>query len=229
MATAQQDTEITLGTGRMLAIFFAFVLVCAFFFAIGFSLGRRTTLAVASGWPSASVATPATVVRPSAAKNNAAQPTPQSNSTDFSFYKAVGEKTADAATPPDAATQGSASQGSATQSSATQGSKTQSAPATAVAPVPEAPTNAVPAAPAAPAGGAFSSSYYVQVAAVSRQEDAEALVEALKKKQYPAFSANNPSADKFYHVQVGPYAEIKDAEAMRARLISDGYNPIVKK
>jgi hypothetical protein len=53
MPTAQQDTEITLGTGRMLAIFFAFVLVCAFFFAIGFSLGRRTTIAAAGGWPSA--------------------------------------------------------------------------------------------------------------------------------------------------------------------------------
>jgi cell division septation protein DedD len=69
----------------------------------------------------------------------------------------------------------------------------------------------------------------VQVAAVSRQEDAESLVEALKKKQYPAFMANNPAADKFYRVQVGPYAELKEAEAMRARLISDGYNPIVKK
>ena len=41
MPTAQQDTEITLGTGRMLALFFAFVLVCAFFFAIGFSLGQK--------------------------------------------------------------------------------------------------------------------------------------------------------------------------------------------
>ena len=70
--------------------------------------------------------------------------------------------------------------------------------------------------------------YYVQVAAVTRQEDAEALVEALKKKQYPAF-ANNASADKYYRVQVGPYADFKDAEAMRARLVSDGYNPIVKK
>ena len=69
----------------------------------------------------------------------------------------------------------------------------------------------------------------MQVAAVSRKEDADALVEALKKKQYPAFSANTNSADKFYHVQVGPYADIKEAEAMRARLIGDGYNPIVKK
>jgi cell division septation protein DedD len=69
----------------------------------------------------------------------------------------------------------------------------------------------------------------VQVAAVSRQEDADALVEALKKKRYPAFTANNTAGDKFYHVQVGPYAELKEAEAVRARLIGDGYNPIVKK
>jgi DedD protein len=204
MPTAQQDTEITLGTGRMLAIFFAFVLVCAFFFAIGFSLGRRTTIAAAGGWPSASVGTPATVVRPSAAKNAPAQPTPQSNSGDFSFYKAVGEKTADSGpTPPD--------------------TKTQPAPSTAAAPATDVPVNA--AADAAPASGG----YYVQVAAVSRQEDAGALVEALKKKQYPAFTANNASTDKFYHVQVGPYADLKEAEAMRARLIGDGYNPIVKK
>jgi hypothetical protein len=82
---------------------------------------------------------------------------------------------------------------------------------------------------ATPASGGYGSGYYVQVAAVSRKEDADALVEALKKKQYPAFSANNPSSDKFYHVQVGPYADAKDAEGMRTRLIGDGYNPIVKK
>ena len=39
----------------------------------------------------------------------------------------------------------------------------------------------------------------------------------------------NAAADQFYRVQVGPYADVKDAEAMRARLIGDGYNPIVKK
>jgi len=209
MPTAQQDTEITLGTGRMLAIFFSFVLVCAFFFSIGFSLGRRTAIAGAGSSLSAPTATPATIVRPSAAKNDATQATPPSSSSsnDFSFYKAVGEKNANAAlTPPD--------------------SKAQPAVSIAATATAEAPsTAATDAATAAPAGGG----YYVQVAAVSRQEDAESLVEALKKKQYPAFTANNPSADKFYHVQVGPYADLKDAEAMRARLISDGYNPIVKK
>jgi len=205
MPMAEQDTEITLGTGRMLALFFAFVLVCAFFFAIGFSLGRRTSMTAVASSLIAPGGTPSTIVRPSAAKNDAPQATPQSG--DFSFYKAVGEKNANAAlTPAD--------------------SKEQPATAAAATPSGEAPPKAAAETPtAAPPG----TGYYVQVAAVSRQEDAEALVEALKKKQYPAFTTNNPPTDKFYHIQVGPYGELKDAEAMRARLIGDGYNPIVKK
>ena len=200
MPTTQQDTEITLGTGRMLAIFFGLVLVCAFFFAIGFSLGRRTTIAGAGSLQSAPTAVPAATVRPSAAKNGAPQPTPQSG--EFSFYKALGEKNADAALTP-------------------RDSRAQPAASTAETP-PKSATDAATAA--SPSGG-----YYVQVAAVRRQEDAESLVGALKKKQYPAFTANSPSSDKLYHVQVGPYADLKEAEAMRARLVSDGYNPIVKK
>jgi len=207
MPTAQQDTEITLGTGRMLALFFAFVLVCAVFFAIGFSLGRRTASAGVGRLPGAAAGASADVVRPSAAKNDALQKTPRSG--DFSFYKAVGEKNANAAlAPPD--------------------TKAQPADATAGAP-PKPATDATSAAPASSTtASSTSNSYYVQVAAVTRQEDADALVEALKKKDYPAF-ANNASVDKYYRVQVGPYADFKDAEAMRARLVSDGYNPIVKK
>lgn len=204
--TAQQDTEITLGTGRMLAIFFGFVLVCAFFFAIGFSLGRKTGLAGGSVLsPTASA--PATVVRPSAAKNEAGknETTPQSG--DMSFYKSVGEKKADATLAP----QDGKTQPAASSTSTSSGDSTK-----------DATDSAAPAVPAA--GG-----YFVQVAAVSRKEDADSLVEALKKKQYPAFASNNTSADKFYHIQVGPYADMKEAEAMRARLIGDGYNPIVKK
>jgi cell division septation protein DedD len=69
----------------------------------------------------------------------------------------------------------------------------------------------------------------VQVAAVSKQDDADALVDALKKKQYPAFVATGSGADKLFRVQLGPFADIKDAEGQRTRLISDGYNPILKK
>jgi len=201
-----QDTEITLGTAHMLGIFFVLVLVCAFFFAIGFSLGRRTALAAIANPINAPAGISTTTVRPSAAKSDASTP----QSADFSFYKSVGAKNADEAF----SSQNSKSTPPATSNPA-------SPPADASATTNSAP-NAAASAPA-------SAGYYVQVAAVSRQEDAESLVEALKKKQYPAFVAGNTAGDKLYHIQVGPYAEVKDAEAMRARLISDGYNPIVKK
>jgi DedD protein len=195
MPTVEQDTEITLGTGRMLALFFGLVLICAVFFAIGFSLGKKTATVGAANVPATSKEAPAAIVRPSAAKNN------QTPAEDLSFYKTVGQKAADTGlTSPD------------------------SQPQAAATPAAE-PSKADTGAPLAPASG----SYYVQVAAVSRHEDADALVEALKKKQYPAFAATNGPTDKFYHVQVGPYADIKEAEAMRAHLVSDGYNPIVKK
>ena len=202
METVEQDTEITLGTGRMLALFFGLVLVCAVFFAIGFSLGKKAATVGSANVPATSTETPSAIVRPSAAKNTQ----PVVPATDLSFYKTVGEKTADTAlaAPPDSQPQ------------------PQAAAAPSAEPTPKTDATAAPPATA-------SGSYYVQVAAVSHQEDADALVEALKKKQYPAFSANNSPADKFYHVQVGPYADLKEAEAMRARLISDGYNPIVKK
>ncbi len=193
MATSDQDTEITLGTGRMFLLFFGLVLICAFFFAIGFSFGKKT-MAIPAASAGAPAENPATIVRPSAAKNTQ----PVSPSPELTFYKSVEQKTAD----------------------------TSLAPATGAPAGGEAPKTDANAPPTpAPSG----SGYYVQVAAVSRQEDADALVEALKKKQYPAFAAANSATDKFFHVQVGPYAELKDAESMRTRLIGDGYNPIVKK
>ena len=36
-----EDTEITLGTGKMLALFFGLVALCAVFFGMGFSLGKK--------------------------------------------------------------------------------------------------------------------------------------------------------------------------------------------
>lgn len=209
MPNITQDTEITLGTGRMLGLFFALVLVCAVFFAVGFSLGRKAAGIGLDRPTVAQTTSPATGVRPSAGKNDPPQPPANDQ---FSFYKAVEQKNADAQLTPQANAQPAAA-------AATQNAPAAAAPSSA----PQNPDSA------APSGSAAAGSYYVQVAAVSRQEDAEALVEALKKKQYPAFTTNNSSADKFFHVQVGPFAEIKDAEAMRGRLVGDGYNPIVKK
>jgi cell division septation protein DedD len=85
-----------------------------------------------------------------------------------------------------------------------------------LSPVPEVPRTAI------------SAGYVVQVAAVSKQQDAEALLAALRKKQYPVF-ITTPPTDKLFHVQVGPFGEQKDAEAARGRLVADGYNAILKK
>src|SRR6266700_6639832 len=38
----ENDTEITLGTGKMLALFFGLVILCAVFFGMGFSMGKNS-------------------------------------------------------------------------------------------------------------------------------------------------------------------------------------------
>lgn len=67
----------------------------------------------------------------------------------------------------------------------------------------------------------------VQVAAVSHQEDADLLVGALRSRGY-AVTAHPASSDGFIHVQIGPFSDKKTAEAMKQRLLSDGYNAILK-
>ena len=52
---------------------------------------------------------------------------------------------------------------------------------------------------------------------------------ALRKKNYQVSVGTNEPHDRLYHVQIGPLADIKEAEDVRARLVGDGYNPIVKR
>ena len=93
---------------------------------------------------------------------------------------------------------------------------------------PNAPSVAARPAPEM-ARASAAGNFAVQVAAVSKEEDADALVSALRKKNYPVFVINGNAADKLFHVQVGPFASLADAEAMKSRLAGDGYNPILKK
>lgn len=67
----------------------------------------------------------------------------------------------------------------------------------------------------------------VQIAAVAHREDADVLISALKKLGYNA-SARTESTDNLLHVQVGPFATRDQAKAMRAKLLNDGYNAILK-
>ena len=39
---SERETEITLGTGRLLGLFFGLVVVCAIFFVSGYRLGKNS-------------------------------------------------------------------------------------------------------------------------------------------------------------------------------------------
>jgi cell division septation protein DedD len=205
-----QDTEITLGTTKLLGLFFGLVMVCAVFFALGYTLGRRSDAGIAAASAAAPLQTASNSPKPG---GSASQPAPP-----MTFYKAVEQKDATAQLTPARDTGAdapvSAAPAGASTTPPSPGAQASSSQ-TANPPDPMA---------AIPAGG-----YFVQVAAVSKRDDAEALVDALKKKQYPAFVADGPSSDKLLRVQLGPFADIKDAEGMRTRLINEGYNPILKK
>jgi cell division septation protein DedD len=191
-----RDTEITLGTGKLLGIFFGLVLLCSVFFTLGYMLGRSN----ASGNRTTEIVGTETN-GPSSGKPSAVNKTSQT-------------ETAASSTPSQA-----------------------NPVATSASPVPvSAATPAVvtPASASSSSGGettstaASGATYVVQVAAVSKREDADLLVSALQKKQYPVFVASAPG-DGLFHVQVGPFTDPKDAETMRTRLVGEGYNPIVKK
>ena len=187
-----QDTEITLGTGKLLGIFFGLVIICAVFFGLGFSMGRSSVKSTLT-MEEAPTSTP--VAGTSAQKNPAGSP-----------ERALATQETTANQPADDASK----QTPVVASPASQASNS---------PSPEMVKGA---------SLSMNGNYAVQVAAVSKQEDADALVDALKKKAYPVFIAGGAS-DKLFHVQVGPYGDIKDAEAMKAKLTGDGYNPIVKR
>src|ERR1700722_16435260 len=80
-----QDTEITLGTGKLLFLFFGLVGICALFFAVGYSLGRRSepaiTTASAAGSPQ---------VVPGTTKASSGSPA----TAPMTFYKSVEQKDA---------------------------------------------------------------------------------------------------------------------------------------
>jgi cell division septation protein DedD len=67
----------------------------------------------------------------------------------------------------------------------------------------------------------------VQIATVSNHEDADVLVGALHKRGY-AVALSQDAAGGQFHVQVGPFASLSEANTMRQKLLDDGYNAVVQ-
>jgi septal ring-binding cell division protein DamX len=93
--------------------------------------------------------------------------------------------------------------------------------------------NIVPPKSAPPASKSVSAplipggAYTLQVAALTKEADAMELATQLQKKKFPAF-VQSSRTDKYFRVQVGPYADQKSAEAARKGLEGAGFKALVK-
>jgi cell division septation protein DedD len=199
------DTELTLGVGKLLGLFFGLVILCGISLGVGYWLGRSSARqAAAAAIPTAPAnPSPSATNKPGASQvasprtpdcttgdNCPTQAGSAPNTSDLTFYQAVQQKDQHPQlTPPD--------------------------------PVPN------PSARPAETRSTLGTGYLVQIAAVRNQDDAKLLSDTLQKQQYPVIITQ--PGDKLFHVQVGPYADVKEAEAIRSRLVGAGYNAFLKR
>lgn len=209
-----RDHEISLGTGTVLGIFLALALVCSLFFGLGYSMGRKSAPLVATAAAASSTQSSGIDEKPSPGRSAGSRElsAPSTSRPEHQIVQPVEQGSSSREFDPSAETPNQHPLKSASHDRAAENAQV---PAT---------LPPVSTIPSAPPSGAQS---FVQVAAVSRKEDAELLLAALKRRGY-AGMIRQQTFDNLLHVQVGPFPTRKDAEAMRLRLITDGYNPILK-
>jgi cell division septation protein DedD len=214
---AEQDREISLNTTTILGIFFALALLCAVFFGFGYSMGRKSAQPVSGG--SSEVTTKS--------ENTSSKPSPGSPanfSTSSAGRQAAGE-TQSAIMPLDSPNP--AGEDSPQASHPVKAAFTSSRSEVPAEVTPRSaikPAGIIPIAAALPSAG----SSVVQVAAMSHQEDADVVAVDLKRRGYAVAVRHEPQ-DKLFHVQIGPFGNKKEADAMRQRLQTDGYNNAIVK
>ncbi len=203
---SRADREISLGTPTILGIFFVLVVVAAAIFGTGYSMGRRSAESVQAA---------TTIDADRNLTSSAASPKPAAGSL--------------AAQPASPSTQPAASDSPVPVETATlplnlPAPRNTATPSDRIlagdkpSPTPQ---------PTIPHPSPATTTFVVQVAAVSSQEVADILLASLQKKGYTVAVRQEPQ-DKLLHVQIGPFPDRKQAEAIRARVLADGFNAIVK-
>jgi len=211
--------ERVLESRHVIGLFMLMLLFSGVFFTLGYVMGRNEydgSVRAATDFfkkPSNSVS-PKAEVNPKRANNPAPATvptdTPAPPNSDWEFYHAGDNKKTDDQLKPVAVAAAPAkknltspAKSSVPPRSASGSSKTQNPPL-------------IP-----------GSALILQVAALTRESDALDLASRLQKKKFPAFVLS-PQGDKYYRVQVGPYADPKAAEAARKGLEDAGFKAIVK-
>jgi cell division septation protein DedD len=210
-----RDVELTLGTGALLAMGLGLLLLCGAFFAIGYGVGHS-----GSAKPPVRTPQPATEQEPLQASGGIPKPSatvqvPVPPPAEAGDSTTTGGSSVEAGTPTAPSVPGTA-QSEVHPALITPGNTPQGAAS--------GPSQIVhPALSPAPAQPQQGQEFMVQIAAVSNLQDAEALVNALKKRNYPVISKREP-ADNFVHVRIGPFATRAIADEWRIKLLNDGYN-----
>jgi cell division septation protein DedD len=229
MASGSRGGDMVLGTRHLIGLFALLVVVLGIVFTLGYLLGRNryeeeTHAAVATPAPQPSARTPTASPPAAVAASSPDSPVgavPASGPTQpsWDFYKSGEPAKAAELTPAPAAVSAPA---------ASQPAKpVESIPAKAAEPSAHsesAPSSLPPVGSALIPKGAIT----LQVAALLRESDALALAQALQEKKFPTI-VTTPTTDKYYRVQVGPYADNKSANTGLHELQKAGFKPIVRR
>jgi len=229
---ASGDTEVTLGMGAVLLIVLGLLLLCGLCFGLGYTIGHRggQQTAAAGQLPPGGQTSPengaaqvnGSPFKPSAIAPAAVDPPVQNvvPPGDGSQPGAPGQP--QSAAPAMAPIAGQPALSTATQSSAPSSHPhvRPALPSTATVPQTASASSAQPVAPPAVP-------FMVQIAAVSHEEDANVLVDALRKHGY-AVSARREPADNLIHVRIGPFNDRNEANRWRLKLLNDGYNALIQ-
>lgn len=219
MASRQKKSggDFILESRHLVGLFLLLVFIFGVVFTLGYLLGRSqydSRLRAAVGVPPGSdgVTAPAakTKGRP-AAPVNEDEPAPPKNS-DWDFYHSAEPQAADDHLQPPSKPVAVAAKPAAAPNPAPPSAKVTKTKGSSDLGGPQIPRGAV----------------VLQVAAVRRQDDALALAQALQQKKFPAFVVA-PGPNKFYRVQVGPYADNPSAAKARTELQAKGFKSIIKR
>jgi DedD protein len=197
---------------HLVGLFLGVVLLCGVFFTLGYVMGKTQYGGLVHAAEALSRTTPErAAVKPVPAQPADAAPAPANGEWDFYSKNNNSDRLQPAPKPTSSVPRDDAE--------------------------PAVPARTVPSAHAAktvPASERFQTprmsknSVVLQVAALTHQGDALAMADALQQKRFPAFVVA-PTSDKFYRVQVGPYADAKAAESAKSALDRAGFKAIIKR
>jgi len=202
---------------HVIGLFLAVILLSGLFFTLGYVMGLHQAEASADDLPGKPELRNPPKSKPEVAskrtsKTPAAEPSGETNapaSSEWEFYHAGEKEKADDRLKVD--------------TSASSPQLQQTAPVLVKSPnASRGASNSASRASAATPNG-----YSLQVAAMSKEGDALAVARILQKKKFPAYVLS-PHGDKFYRVQVGPFADMKAADVARKGLEDAGFKAFVK-